>query len=253
MYDVFGDTNARHGENHFGNIPSPPRSYRLFNSLAETLVLGPDEIWARPTVAHYDSICDYELILRVVLRAPAAYDKASWAIYRRTREWEETPEEGPAGCVLRHSVWDREGDYAARAWETTPGPHVLTTVRYFDDSRLDPLMHDCRALDQVLLAGVPLELRPDTDPPSWTGRGGEVEIRRAFNWGLINLDWNEAVRNLACAAAIRTLTGTIEALLHQHTEQQWGTIEAMEMYYAVPDVDGFDLLTQYNNPIRPAP
>jgi hypothetical protein len=134
-----------------------------------------------------------------------------------------------------------------------PGPHVLTTVRYFDDARLDPLIRDCRAFDQVLMAGVSLEPRPDTDPPSWSWREGEVEIRRAFNWGLINLGWNDAVRNLTCEVAIRTLTSTIEALLHQHTEQQWGTIEAMEMYYAAPRVDALDLLTQYNNPIRPTP
>jgi len=235
MFDGYGRTNARRVENL---IRQPNRSHTFlrFNAIAETLVMGPENIYVRRDLSDYETINDFELILRLLLRGRDR-SKTSWALYRQEREWDDNTEE-TLGCVLRYANWDSQAELAAKSWESQAGPIVSMITRYIDPSYCSRLVPACQALDQILVSGISLDERLEDDHPNWH----ELSVFRMFDWGSVDLAWSNIRSSSVCEAAIFTLMASIEEILREHQSTEQDTIEALEMRYRSPNPETVELI-----------
>jgi hypothetical protein len=226
MFELDQKTNA----NRVRNVQ--PKTAELgslirFYKIANDLVNGLSDLFVLRTPAPEDFKRHFERILHISLQVSNT-SLTSWSIFRQNREWDAEPEEEHFGLVLRQARWDTITDLSKESYKRhNTQPSVTITTRYMTDDDCDDLLNEIQILDRLLIAGVNLEMRPETVSGEWD----EIAISRAFDWGGVNLTWNVSRYNDRCETAAIAVTRTMEAILKEHSLKHPNTIEAIDMLY----------------------
>ncbi len=233
MFDAYGETNAHRVQNR---IRRKVQAHTLlqFRRIARTLIKGPDSILVRRNTSDYNKLSDFQLVSRIALQSINRV--SSWAIYQ---EEQNEPHEKVPGCVLRYVTWDAKADLESRSWESENSPRVTMVTRYIEDEPYcGSVMQSRLDLDAILIDGITLEPRPETNTVEWYG----IEIYRLFERSYFELGWNSSMQNLRCEIALINLAKTIEETLHEHQLYTFSNIEALEMIYDSPSQEAMELL-----------
>jgi hypothetical protein len=187
---------------------------------AEALIMGPTSIYIRRDSTDYERLCDFEQVLRVIVRTAGTV--TSWSVYK---ERQNRPHERIPGCVLRHVVWDKEAP-AADSGGSEGIPGLSSTTQYLTGPPCALVTRDCKDLARVLLAGVPFTPRPGDTSPHWY----QISIYCSLEVE-IKLSWPSNMQNEACEAAIFKVASTIGRILAERVVAEQQKIEAMEFVY----------------------